>query len=266
MSSSERTRRVALVTGAARGIGRATTARLIRSGYAVVAFDCCSGHEVPTGVTYPLATRADLDEVVRAHPSSVLPIVGDVRNRHDLVTAVEASMDRFGRLDAVVAGAGVVIGGTSGWELPSQDLQTLLDINVTGVWNTASATVPTLLNNPTTARFVAIASTAGEHGLRHLAAYSASKHAVIGIVRGLAADLVGTGATAVAVAPGSTDTAILHATAALYGVSADELAGHQAIRRLLSPDEVAMVIEMCCSPLTAALNGSVVRADGGFGL
>jgi len=83
-------------------------------------------------------------------------------------------------------------------------------------------------------------------------------------VRGLAADLVGTGVTAVAVSPGSTDTAMLAATADIYGTTPADLAAHQHLRRVLTPAEIAATIVLCCSPEGAALNGSVVNADGGF--
>ena len=117
-----------------------------------------------------------------------------------------------------MAAAGVVVGGLSQWETPDEHLQTLLDVNVLGVWTTAAVTVPVHARRPAPAecRFVAVASAAGERGLFKLAGYVASKHAVIGIVRGLAADLVGTGLAAIAVAPGSTDTPMLAATADLY--------------------------------------------------
>jgi NAD(P)-dependent dehydrogenase (short-subunit alcohol dehydrogenase family) len=118
--------------------------------------------------------------------------------------------------------------------------------------------------NPAECRFVAVASAAGERGLFKLAGYVASKHAVIGIVRGLAADLVGTGLTAVAVSPGSTDTPMLAATADLYDTTPGGLAEHQGIRRLIAPEEIAATIALCCSPAGAALNASVIRADGGF--
>src|SRR3546814_172299 len=145
-------------------------------------------------------------------------------------------------------------------------MELMWDINVRGVWNTAAATVPALLSNPDPSgcRFVAIASTAGEHGLFHLAGYSAAKHAVIGIVKGLAADLVGTGITACAVSPGSTNTAMLTATAHLYDIDTTELANHQLLRRALTPDEIAATITFACSPEGAVLNGSVINADGGF--
>jgi SDR family mycofactocin-dependent oxidoreductase len=258
--------RVALVTGAARGIGAATVDELVRQGYAVTALDICSGGNVPAGVGYPFATPTDLAGLAQRHPERVLAVESDVRDREALESAVNATVVRFGRLDAVVAAAGVVVGGRPLWETPDEHLQTLLDINLRGVWNTAAATLPVMLasDHPSACRFVAVASAAGERGLFNLAGYVASKHAVIGIVRGLAADLTGTGVTAVAVAPGSTRTAMLSATADLYDATPHQLAEHQGIRRLIEPAEIAATIALCCSPEGAALNGSVVRADGGF--
>lgn len=259
--------RVALVTGAARGIGAATVAELCRQGYGVAALDVCSGGNVLPGVGYAMANRAQLDSLARRFPGRVLTIESDVRDREALESAVNATLVRFGRLDAVVAAAGVVVGGLVQWETPDDFLQTLLEVNVKGVWNTAAATVPVMLEGPSPGgcRFVAVASAAGERGLFKLAGYVASKHAIIGIVRGLAADLVGTGMAAVVVAPGSTDTPMLAATADLYETTPDQLAEQQGIRRLITPEEIAATIALCCSPAGAALNGSVLRADGGFG-
>jgi SDR family mycofactocin-dependent oxidoreductase len=259
--------RVALVTGAARGIGAATVAELCGLGYAVTALDVCSGGHVPLGVGYPMATPDDLDTLAKQFGDQVLAVEADVRDREALELAVNATLLRFGRLDAVVAAAGVVVGGLAQWETPDEHLDTLMAVNVRGVWNTAAATLPVMLSGPAPqgCRFVAIASAAGERGLFKLAGYVASKHAVIGIVRGLAADLVGTGVAAIAVAPGSTDTPMLAATADLYDSTPGDLAAHQGIRRLLQPEEIAATIALCCSPAGAALNGSVVRADGGFG-
>jgi SDR family mycofactocin-dependent oxidoreductase len=259
--------RVALVTGAGRGIGAATVAELCRTGYAVAAVDVCSGDDAPAGVAYPLATPEDLAGVAGRFPGRVLAIESDVRDRGALDSAVDATVARFGRLDAVVAAAGVIVGGQAQWETPDAHLRTLMDVNVMGVWNTAAVTLPVMLAGPAPAgcRFVAVASAAGERGLFSLTGYTASKHAVIGIVRGLAADLVGTGLTAVAVAPGSTRTSMLAATADLYHTTPQALADHQGIRRLIEPEEIAATIALCCSPAGAALNGSVVRADGGFG-
>jgi len=260
--------RVALVTGAARGIGAATVDVLCRHGYGVAALDACAGDDVPPGVGYPLATTSDLDQLAQRWPEQVLPLRADVRDRAALTAATDAALQRFGRLDVAVAAAGIVAGGQPQWETPAEQLTTLLDVNVVGTWNTAAVAIPAMLAGPDPAggRFVAIASAAGDRGMFHLAGYCASKHAVVGIVRGLAADLVGTGVTAVAVSPGSTDTAMLAATANLYRTTTDDLVNHQGVRRALTPDEIAATIALCCSAEGAALNGSVVNADGGFGL
>lgn len=260
--------RVALVTGAARGIGAETVRTLCRDGYRVIAVDSCAGDDVPDGVAYALATRAELDAVAAEFPDQVLARVADVRDREALAAAAADGVDAFGSLDAVVAAAAVIAGGLPLWGSPDSHLESQWDVDVKGVWNTAAVTIPHLLAgpDPSGSRFVAIASAAGSHGLFHLAAYNAAKHAVIGLVKGLAADLVGTGVTACAVSPGSTRTRMLDATAALYGLAdADELASSQLLRRVLEPSEIAATIALCCSVEGAALNGSVVSADGGFG-
>ena len=257
---------VALVTGAARGIGAATVRRLSAEGYAVLALDACagSGHGL-AGVGYDLATRDDLTAVA-AGEERVVPVVADVRDPDALDRAAQQAIDRWGRLDAVVAAAAVLAGGAPLWETPAEHLETLWQVDVLGVHHLAVATVPRMLAgpDPSRGRFVALASAAGARGLFHLAAYTAAKHAVVGLVRGLAADLVGTGVTAVAVSPGATDTAMLAATADLYGVTTGDLAGSQLLGETLDPDEVAAAVAFCCSREGRVLNGSVVAADGGF--
>lgn len=239
--------RVALVTGAAGGIGSATVARLLADGYAVVGLDL---------------RTATIDEPARhAH------VVGDIRERADLDTAVALAVERFGRLDAVVAAAAVIAGGRRLWETPVEELDALWDVDARGVWLTMTATIPAMLEgpDPSGCRFVGVASAAAHQGLFGLAGYNAAKHAVVGIVKGLAADLVGTGITAAAVSPGSTRTPMLDDTAELYGLPDPELfAAHQLLRRLLEPEEVAAAIAFCCSREAAVVTGSVVHADGGF--
>lgn len=268
MTSPDPGARVALVTGAARGIGAATVRELCRRGYRVTAVDACGTGPALAGVNYPLASREDLAGVTATAPERILPQVCDVRSPEQLARAVEATLDRFGRLDAVVAAAGAIAGGRPQWQTDADELRAMLEVNAVGVWNTAAATIPAMLAGPAPAgcRFVAVASAAGERGLFHLSGYTAAKHAVIGIVRGLSADLVGTGMTAVAVSPGATRTPILDATADLYDDVTDpaDLAAHQALRRLLEPSEIAATIAHCCSLEGAVLNGSVVRAEGGF--
>jgi SDR family mycofactocin-dependent oxidoreductase len=237
--------RVALVTGAAGGIGTATVTRLAAQGYAVVGFDLRSVDAAQGG----------------------LHVVGDVRERSALSSAVALALDTYGRLDVAVAAAAVIAGGQRLWETPPEVLDELLDVDTRGVWNTAAAAIPAMLAgpDPSGCRFVAVASAAAHQGMFGLAAYNVAKHGVVGLVKGLAADLVGTGVTASAVSPGSTRTPMLRATADLYGLEdVDDFAGHQLLRRVLEPDEVAAAIAFCCSREGAAVNGSVVHADGGF--
>jgi NAD(P)-dependent dehydrogenase (short-subunit alcohol dehydrogenase family) len=131
-------RRVALVTGAARGIGAATVDHLCKDGYRVIAVDIADGSETSDGVAYTLATAHDLAAVAARHPVAVIPVIADVRDLDALQAAAHLAVERFGRLDAAVAAAAVIIGGKPLWETPPEHLQTLLDVDVIGVWNTAT--------------------------------------------------------------------------------------------------------------------------------
>ncbi len=268
MTSESRNERVALVTGAARGIGAATARALHQRGYRLQLVDCCAGSQLAAfpGVGYPLATSAELDAVAASCPGA-LSFVADVRHPEAVQAAIAQTVDQFGRLDVVVCAAAVILGGIPLWEMPTRHLETIWDVDVRGTWNVAAASIPVMLAgpDPSGCRFVAIASAAGQVGLHRLSAYTVAKHAVIGLIRGLAADLRNTGVAAIAVSPGSTRTEMLAATAALYGMTGiDDFAGSQLLGRLLSPEEVADAVALCCSPEGAVLNGSVVCADGGF--
>lgn len=143
----------------------------------------------------------------------------------------------------------------------------MLDVNLTDVRYLADAAVPLLLAmpEPRRGRFVAIGSAAGALGLRGLAPNSAAKHAVIGYIRGLAADLGDSGVTANVVSPGSTRTAMLAASARLYDLDdVNDLAVHQALGRLLEPEEPAAAVDWLCSSEAGGITGSVVAVDGGM--
>jgi SDR family mycofactocin-dependent oxidoreductase len=173
----------------------------------------------------------------------------------------------FGGLDAAVAVAGVVSGGPPLWEIGDAQWNVQFDVNVHGVRNLVTAAVPVLLGAPTPrqGRVVAVSSAAGLLGLRRLSGYSASKHAVIGLIKALAADLAGTGITANAVCPGSTRTPILDASAAVYGLdSAEEFAHQQLVERLLLPDEPAALIAWLCAPEASGVTGAALSVDGGL--
>lgn len=256
------TRPCALVTGAAGGIGSAVVRRLADDGYGVLAVDWCAG---PAAAPYPMPTQDHLARVARGHERVATRTV-DVRDPAQVRAAVVDAVERWGRLDVVVAAAAVVDGGRPLWETSAADLARLWEIDAAGVFHTAAAAVPAMLDgpDPSRGRFVALASTAGSRGLFGLAGYTMVKHAVVGLVRGLAADLVGTGVCATAVSPGATRTRMLERTAALYpDTDVDDLAAHQLLRRTLEPEEIAATVAFCCSPEGAVLNGHVVHADGG---
>ncbi|NBM17426.1 mycofactocin-coupled SDR family oxidoreductase [Streptomyces sp. GC420] len=256
-------RRVAVVTGAARGIGAATVRRLAGDGWAVVAVDRCADEP---GVPYPLATPDELAALEEEFPD-VLALRADVRDAAALHTAVETAESAFGGLDAAVGAAAVILGGGPVWEHTDAQWRTLLDIDLMGVANLARAAVPALLRRPRPrhGRFVALASAAAHRGLWGLGAYCAAKHAVVGLLRGLACDLRDTGVNALAVSPGATQTDMLHATADLYGLSdAGQLADRHLVGRPLRPEEVAAAVAWACSAESFALTGSVLRADGGL--
>ena len=255
---------VAIVTGAARGIGAATVDALVADGWQVVALDRCADDPA---LDYPLASKADLEALASRHGDAVRTIVGDVRSPADMQTAVDEAMGHFGGLEAAVAAAGVISGGPPLWETDDAHWDVLFDVNVNGVRHLAAAAVPALLESPAPrhGRVVAVASAAGLLGLRRLSAYSASKHAVIGLMRSLAADLAGTGVTANAVCPGSTRGPMLDASAAVYGLSSpEEFAAHQLVERLLEPAEPAALIAWLCGRGSGAVTGAALPVDGGM--
>lgn len=255
---------VAVVTGAARGMGAATVNLLVDGGWQVVAVDLSADDPA---LDYGLATKSDLEELAGRHGASVRTMVGDVRSAADMQAAVDEAVTHFGGLQAAVAAAGVISGGPPAWQIPDAQWDVQFDINVNGVRRLAAAAVPALLNaaKPRQGRIVAVSSTAGVLGLPRLSAYSASKHAVIGYVRSLAADLAGSGVSANVVCPGSTRGPMLDASAAVYDLpSTDEFAGHHLLQRLLEPAEPAALIAWLCSPASSGLTGAVLPVDGGM--
>jgi SDR family mycofactocin-dependent oxidoreductase len=186
-----------------------------------------------------------------------------------MAAAVAAAERRWGGLDAAVAVAGVIAGGVPLWEMPAAELDAVLDTDLRGVVSLARAAVPALLRRPQPrqGRFLAVASAAATRGLPMLAAYCAAKAGVAGLIRALAVELGGTGVTANAVSPGSTDTPMLAESARLYGLpGAESFAAQQPARRLLKPEEVAAALVWLAGEGSSAMTGAVVPVDGGLAL
>lgn len=262
--------RVAIVTGAARGIGAATVHTLGAGGWDVIALDRCADDP---RLPYRMGTRQELDAVTRrasaTNGTRVLPVAGDAASATDMAAAVALAETEFGGVDAVVAVAGVIAGGVPLWEMPVEQQAAVLEANLLSALVAARVGVPALLRRPEprTGRFVVVASAAASRGLPLLAAYCAAKAGVTGLVRALAAELRGTGVTANAVSPGSTATPILDESARLYGLeSAEAFSSQQPIARLVRPDEVATAIAWLIDATTGAVTGAAIPVDGGLAL
>ncbi len=179
--------KVAFITGAARGQGLSHAIRLAEEGADIIAVDILEDY--PT-VRYPMSSRAELEQTVRAVEAFGRRIVAakaDVRNATMLREALDAGVAELGRLDIVCANAGIYTVQT--WDqVTPQVWQDTIDTNLTGVWNTMVVAVPHLIAAGG-GSIIATSSTAGLKGFPFLAPYVAAKHAVVGICRSLANEL-----------------------------------------------------------------------------
>jgi SDR family mycofactocin-dependent oxidoreductase len=256
------TDQLAVVTGAARGMGAAVARRLAASGWSLVLIDACAPQPP---LSYPMPTPADLDAIARdcraagaPRVDTLVADVGDGAARGKIRAAVGERVPA-----AAVAVAGV-ISGHSAWNEPDDAFDLMLRVNLYGVRHLADACVPAMVAAGS-GRFVAVSSAAALRAMPRLAAYSAAKAAVLAYVRAMAADLAGTGVTANIVCPGSTRGVMIQASAAVYDLpSEDTFAAQALLRRLIDPDEVAAAISWLCSPDSGALTGAVIPVDAGL--
>jgi SDR family mycofactocin-dependent oxidoreductase len=200
------TGRVALVTGAARGQGRSHAVALAQAGADVVGLDACKDVD---SVPYPLAKPDDLDEtgkLVQAEGRQFLGRECDVRSSQSLDEAIQVGLERFGRIDILVANAGIWGLGVL-WELTDAQWQDMIDVNLTGVWRTLKAVLPTMIEAHR-GSVILTASVNGLEGGPGYAHYVAAKHGVVGLMRNAALELGPFGVRCNAVCPGFIDTAM----------------------------------------------------------
>ena len=243
---------VALVTGAGRGIGRAIAVRLSDAGLRVA-----------------LTARStdELEVTATQCPGPTLTVSADITDAAEVDRIFAEVEEHWGTVGVLVANAG---SGTSARVDRTSDEQWLhmLDVNLTAPFRCIRRAVPAM-RAAGSGRIVVIASTAARVGEPYIAAYTASKHGVLGLVRSAAAELAPTGVTVNAICPGYVDTPMTDVTIASIvhrtGRSEDEaratLAAKQPIGRLISPDEVAAAVLSCVD--NGALNGQAIVVDGG---
>ncbi|HEY1521318.1 MAG TPA: mycofactocin-coupled SDR family oxidoreductase [Solirubrobacteraceae bacterium] len=178
--------KVALVTGAGRGQGRSHALRLAAEGADVIAVDVAA-NTVET-ISYALASEDDLDATVReiqAMGRRAVKAVADVRSLSALQQAADAGLSELGKIDIVCANAGIGSWAVA-WEMTEQQWKDMIDINLTGVFNTVRATLPSMVERGEGGSVVLTSSTAGLRAYANTAHYTAAKHGVIGLMKVLA--------------------------------------------------------------------------------
>ena len=180
--------KVAVVSGAARGQGRAHAVRLAREGADIIAIDICA--DIDT-VHYPLARAADLDETVARIEQlgrRVAATRTDVRDAAAVAAAIDGGVAELGRLDIVVANAGIAMYDAAD-TMSEQSWRDMIDTNLTGVWTVCRGAMPHMIAGGRGGAMVLISSVAAHVGMLHLSHYSAAKAGVVGLMRALAVEL-----------------------------------------------------------------------------
>ncbi len=269
--------RVALITGAARGMGRTHAVRLAEEGADLVLLDLCRD---VAATPYAMAGDADLRETARlveAAGGRALTRRADVRDQAALDDAVAAGLEAFGRLDIVVPNAGVVSFGKV-WELTEEQWRTAIDVLLTGVWHTVKATVPAMIDAGRGGSIVVIGSAVGTKATQGLAHYVTAKHGLVGLARALALEVAEHSIRVNLVAPGSVRTDMASSDAIVRmtrpdlvdptvdDIDAELRANHALPIRWVEPEDVSNAVLWLASDEARFITGAVVPVDAGWAI
>jgi SDR family mycofactocin-dependent oxidoreductase len=262
--------RVAYVTGAARGQGRSHCVRLARAGADIVAIDACG--PVANSNGYEPSTQQDLADTVRLvedEGRKVLAKEVDVRDLEGLQRVVAEAVEQFGRLDIVVANAGVLNWGRL-WEISAEQWQETLDTNLTGVWHTIKATVPAMIEAGNGGSIINISSAAGIKAVPGCGHYCASKFGVVGLTNSLAIELGEYGIRVNSVHPYGTDTPMGN-DLSMYGMFAEHQTyvysfspGALPTESLAAPDLISDIVLWLASDASSLITAAQIPADKGY--
>ncbi|OAN30327.1 mycofactocin-coupled SDR family oxidoreductase [Mycolicibacterium iranicum] len=264
--------RVAFITGAARGMGRAHAVKLAGEGVDVLALDICEGFPF-TG--YPGASPGDLNETVRLVEEQGRRIVArqaDVRDPEAVAAVVADGLAEFGRLDIVIANAGVIRVTDS--ENRALDFRSILEVNLIGAWNTVEAAIPALITGGRGGSVVLTSSTQGIKASgtdrAGLQAYAASKRALVALMQGWAQQLAPHSIRVNTIHPSgvATDMILNEATMALAADNDGWLLSQQNALpiALVQPEEIAAAVAWLVSDAGAFITGTSWPLDAGFTL
>lgn len=264
----------AVVTGAARGLGRACALRFAEAGADLVLVDLA--HDL-VGVPYPLGSEGQLEhtaELCRRHGASVITVAADIRHAPDVATVARQTLDRLGSVDVLLNAAGIAApSGKPIHEITEDEWALMLDIDLSGAWRMIKAFAPSMILRQS-GSIINIASTAGLVGYRHFAGYVTAKHGLIGLTRAAALDYAPFKVRVNALCPGSVrddpvfDGRMLAEIARSLDVAVDEheevFIQAQPMNALIEPDDVAGAALYLAGDDSRQVTGTTLAVDGGF--